>query len=259
MNSLLPNSDLNWKKQGKPVDHSGMTIPKAVPKESSDTGSESNELWTGSESNALSIFINQDYLNHSGDGMQTSPWHRQRQGADCQLLQHRPCLLLSPSPRRLHTTSLCHMTYNASWQPDYTSSSTGQTSHGTCCSRENANKRATSQLRGKVLKSMPGVLAAPCFCLGHRDSLSRQMLLLEWENPCRNLQSEGQPCVTWTRNKHSLLKASDLLEPCVTVAKLTNTLAQTSLVVRWLGICQPVKGTRVWSLVQEDCTCCASK
>ena len=25
MNSLLPNSDLNWKKQGKPLDHSSMT------------------------------------------------------------------------------------------------------------------------------------------------------------------------------------------------------------------------------------------
>ena len=25
MNSLLPNSDLHWKKQGKPLDHSGMT------------------------------------------------------------------------------------------------------------------------------------------------------------------------------------------------------------------------------------------
>ena len=25
MNSLLPNSDLNWKKWGKPLDHSGMT------------------------------------------------------------------------------------------------------------------------------------------------------------------------------------------------------------------------------------------
>ena len=25
MNSLLPNSDLNWRKQGKPRDHSGMT------------------------------------------------------------------------------------------------------------------------------------------------------------------------------------------------------------------------------------------
>ena len=25
MNSLLPDSDLNWRKQGKPVDHSGMT------------------------------------------------------------------------------------------------------------------------------------------------------------------------------------------------------------------------------------------
>ena len=24
MNSLLPNSDLNWRKQGKPLDHSGM-------------------------------------------------------------------------------------------------------------------------------------------------------------------------------------------------------------------------------------------
>ena len=24
MNSLLPNSDLNWGKQGKPLDHSGM-------------------------------------------------------------------------------------------------------------------------------------------------------------------------------------------------------------------------------------------
>ena len=25
MNSLLPNSDLNWGKKGKPLDHSGMT------------------------------------------------------------------------------------------------------------------------------------------------------------------------------------------------------------------------------------------
>ena len=25
MNSLLPNSELNWKKWGKPLDHSGMT------------------------------------------------------------------------------------------------------------------------------------------------------------------------------------------------------------------------------------------
>ena len=25
MNSLLPNSDLDWRKQGKPLDHSGMT------------------------------------------------------------------------------------------------------------------------------------------------------------------------------------------------------------------------------------------
>ena len=25
MNSLLPNSDLNWRKQRKPLDHSGMT------------------------------------------------------------------------------------------------------------------------------------------------------------------------------------------------------------------------------------------
>ena len=25
MNSLLTNSDLNWRKQGKPLDHSGMT------------------------------------------------------------------------------------------------------------------------------------------------------------------------------------------------------------------------------------------
>ena len=25
MNSLLPNSDLNWRKEGKPPDHSGMT------------------------------------------------------------------------------------------------------------------------------------------------------------------------------------------------------------------------------------------
>ena len=25
MNSLLPNSDLNWRKYGKPLDHSGLT------------------------------------------------------------------------------------------------------------------------------------------------------------------------------------------------------------------------------------------
>ena len=28
MNSLLPNSDLNWRKWGKPLDHSGMTYIK---------------------------------------------------------------------------------------------------------------------------------------------------------------------------------------------------------------------------------------
>ena len=30
MNSLLPNSDLNWRKQGKPLDHSGMTQIKSL-------------------------------------------------------------------------------------------------------------------------------------------------------------------------------------------------------------------------------------
>ena len=30
MNSLLPNSDLNYRKQGKPLDHSGMTWIKSL-------------------------------------------------------------------------------------------------------------------------------------------------------------------------------------------------------------------------------------
>ena len=30
MNSLLPNSDLNWRKWGKPLDHSGMTYIKSL-------------------------------------------------------------------------------------------------------------------------------------------------------------------------------------------------------------------------------------
>ena len=30
MNSLLPNSDSNWRKQGKPLDHSGMTSIKSL-------------------------------------------------------------------------------------------------------------------------------------------------------------------------------------------------------------------------------------
>ena len=30
MNFLLPNSDLNWRKQGKPLDHSGMTELKFI-------------------------------------------------------------------------------------------------------------------------------------------------------------------------------------------------------------------------------------
>ena len=30
MNSLLPNSDLNWRKNGKPLDHSGMTHIKSL-------------------------------------------------------------------------------------------------------------------------------------------------------------------------------------------------------------------------------------
>ena len=30
MNSLLPNSDLNWRKKGKPLDHSGMSLIKSL-------------------------------------------------------------------------------------------------------------------------------------------------------------------------------------------------------------------------------------
>ena len=30
MNSLLPNPDLNWRKWGKPLDHSGMTLIKSL-------------------------------------------------------------------------------------------------------------------------------------------------------------------------------------------------------------------------------------
>ena len=30
MNSLLPNSDWNWRKWGKPLDHSGMTYIKPI-------------------------------------------------------------------------------------------------------------------------------------------------------------------------------------------------------------------------------------
>ena len=40
MNSLLPNSDLNWGKQGKPLDHSGMTQIKSLRIIVSE------ELWT---------------------------------------------------------------------------------------------------------------------------------------------------------------------------------------------------------------------
>ena len=32
----------------------------------------------------------------------------------------------------------------------------------------------------------------------------------------------------------------------------------TSLVVQWLRICLPMRGTRVWSLVWEDPTCCSA-
>ena len=32
----------------------------------------------------------------------------------------------------------------------------------------------------------------------------------------------------------------------------------TSLVAQWLGVCLPVRGTRVWSLVREDPTCCGA-
>ena len=33
---------------------------------------------------------------------------------------------------------------------------------------------------------------------------------------------------------------------------------QTSLIVQWMGICLPVQGTQVQSLVREDSTCCAA-
>ena len=34
--------------------------------------------------------------------------------------------------------------------------------------------------------------------------------------------------------------------------------SQTSLVVPWIRICLPVQGTRVWSRVPEDATCCGA-
>ena len=37
-----------------------------------------------------------------------------------------------------------------------------------------------------------------------------------------------------------------------------ETLSRTFLVVQWLRICQPMQGTQVRSLVQEDSTCCGA-
>ena len=34
-----------------------------------------------------------------------------------------------------------------------------------------------------------------------------------------------------------------------------NTTSRTSLVVQWIGICLPMQGTQVWSLIWEDFTC----
>ena len=43
---------------------------------------------------------------------------------------------------------------------------------------------------------------------------------------------------------------------CIYKFELKNSWWGTSLVVQWLRIHLPVQGTRVWSLVQEDPTCC---
>ena len=37
-----------------------------------------------------------------------------------------------------------------------------------------------------------------------------------------------------------------------------ESLLGTSLVVQWLGICLPMQGTLVRSLVREDPTCCGA-
>ena len=50
--------------------------------------------------------------------------------------------------------------------------------------------------------------------------------------------SDGK-CLTW------LLSPEKLLKVC----------SGTSLVVHWLGICLPMQGTWVWSLIWEDSTC----
>ena len=42
----------------------------------------------------------------------------------------------------------------------------------------------------------------------------------------------------------------------ITITKHVKFNPRTFLVVQWLGICLPVEGTQVWSLIWEDSTCC---
>ena len=58
-------------------------------------------------------------------------------------------------------------------------------------------------------------------------------------------------CVTWQSYRLKKLIGARYLRKCPAFIKNWGT----SLVVQWLRICLPMKGTWVWALVQEDPTC----
>ena len=52
---------------------------------------------------------------------------------------------------------------------------------------------------------------------------------------------------------HSKVKSAPV--PLQSTLRDINTTSRTSLVVEWIGICLPLQGTQVWSLIWKDFTC----
>ena len=58
-------------------------------------------------------------------------------------------------------------------------------------------------------------------------------------------------------NKYFLRDGREIIKVRLEVFK-TSSGTVVPLVVQWIGICLPIQGTWVRSLVQEDSTCCGS-
>ena len=92
-----------------------------------------------------------------------------------------------------------------------------------------------------LLQSRSCVLSIHPICSGH--TTDAQYMYVEWAGP-GEVERQAALCPTGKGLTSSEFTSS------------FNRRSWTSLVVQWLRIHLPTQGTPVWSLVQEDPTCC---